>query len=403
MPRLLPAPSGAVVGGCAANCVSLAIELIRRGADVELFASVSQEGLDCLRGRPVAEILYPLPCVDGGLIGKGLNTLRTLRRGLKDRLRKTRFDIVHAHSGTYPYAIVPLAADRRTCVRLHSLYCPIGAKGGVYSNWWEKTVAARLAFERLDRVIAATENVRDSLQNAGVRSEKIELVRMSVDTQRFCPRVSREPPRYFPCEEAGTRLLFVGNASKEKGLMALLQAVRLLSDKGLPVFVVAAVENQCGIKEYAAGYEIAREYVRRAGLESKVRFVGLVDSIEDLYAESGIVAIPWGTSRGPSDYPMVALEAMAMGKCVLSTPVGGCPDLLQRGRAGVLTEGFSPQAIAAALEFVIQNPAHREVVERHALERARDFSLARSASQLLVLYERLLESKNHRHAEYHVQ
>jgi glycosyltransferase involved in cell wall biosynthesis len=282
---------------------------------------------------------------------------------------------------------------------LHSLYCPIGAKGGIYSNWWEKTVAARLAFERLDRVIAVTENVRDSLLNAGVQPEKIELVPMSVDTERFCPRVPRESPKYFPDADMGTRLLFVGNASKEKGLKELLQAVNLLNDKGLRVLLVAAVENQCGIKEYAAEYEIARSFVHRAGMEANVRFVGLVDSIEDLYAESDLVLIPWSTSRGPSDYPMVALEAMAMGKCIVSTPVGGCPDLLQRGRAGVLTQGFSPEDIAAAIELAIKNPAHRETIEEYALARVRDFSLANSADQLLALYEHLLRSKGHRHAK----
>jgi len=90
---------------------------------------------------------------------------------------------------------------------------------------------------------------------------------------------------------------------------------------------------------------------------------------------------------------MVVLEAMAMGKCVVSTPVGGCPDLLAGGRAGFLADGFAAADIAAAIGSAAESPNDRTRVERTATERARDFSLANSASHLLALYERLLKGK----------
>jgi len=292
---------------------------------------------------------------------------------------------------------VPLVADRRTSVRLHSLYCPLGAKGGVYSDWWESPGAARLAFERLDRIIAVTENVRQSVADAKVRPDKIQLVPMSVDTRRFYPGRYPSAAKYFPNHDRSTRILFVGNASNEKGLLELLQAVKLLSEKNMVLFLVAAVENQCGIKEYSVGYDLARSFVRQANLANRVRFVGLVVSIEELYSESDIVVIPWKTSRGPSDYPMVVLEAMAMGKCVVSTPVGSCPDLLAHGKAGILTSGYSSEDIAAAIEFAVTNPMERRSLEQRASERAADFSLTRSAGHLLSLYEHLLENKPRHH------
>jgi len=99
------------VGGSAVNCVSLALELKHQGADVELLAPVSEEGLGYLAGTPLSEIFKPLPTVGKGLIGKGFGTLHVLRRGLRDALKETHFDVVHSHSGTYPYAVVPLVAD----------------------------------------------------------------------------------------------------------------------------------------------------------------------------------------------------------------------------------------------------------------------------------------------------
>jgi glycosyltransferase involved in cell wall biosynthesis len=320
LPRLLPGESGVVVGGCATNCISLALELKRQGVQIEILTSVPKKCLKYLSRHPIGEIVSPLPNTGTGLIGKGVGAIYQLHQGLKKRLREAHYNVVHSHSGTYPYAIVPLAANRSSSIRLHSLYCPIGAKGGVYNSWWEKPIAAKLIFNKLNRVIAVTKNVRRSIETAKVPSEKIEFISMCVDTQRFYPRYRKEPSKYFPDKNKGTRILFIGNSSTEKGLIELLQALRILTRKGIPFFLVAAIENQSEIKEYTSRYDYVKRLVTELGLAHNVQILGLLDYIENLYAETDLVVIPWNTSRGPSDYPMVALEAMAMGKCIVSTP-----------------------------------------------------------------------------------
>jgi glycosyltransferase involved in cell wall biosynthesis len=393
LPRLLPGKSGIIVGGCATNCVSLALELRRQGAQIEILASVPEKCLESLSRHPAGEIIRPLPSIGTGLIGKGIGAIQVLHHSLKNRMRETHYDVVHSHSGTYPYAIVPLAANRKTSVRLHSLYCPIGTKGGVYTSWWEKPIAARLIFNKLDRVIAVTENVRQSIERAGVSSEKIEVIPMCVDTQRFSPRQQSNSNKYFPKETKGARILFVGNASKEKGLVELLQAVGILIQKRIPLFLVATIENQSQIKEYSVGYDTAKRLVNEMGFDKHVRFLDLVDSIENLYAESDIIVIPWNTSRGPSDYPMVVIEGMVMGKCIISTPVGGCPELLKDGKAGILTEGFSAESIAITIEFAIKHPEIRRLKSEVAMETVNNFSVETSAKHMINLYERLLKGK----------
>jgi len=374
----------------------LALELKRQGMDVELLTSIAPEDADRLKGNPLGEILRPVASAGNGLIGKGFGTLYSLRRGLTPRLRETHFDVVHSHSGTYPYAFLPLAADRRTTVRLHSLYCPLGAKGGVYSQWWETSFLVRTLFNRLDKVVAVTGNVRQSIERAGVRLERIESIPMCVDTRRFRPREPRESHHYF-CENGDSvRLLYVGNASREKGLVQLLHAVKILTDEGVHVVLVAAVENQSRIKEYETGHRRVQELIRELGIHRHVRLLGLVDRIEELYAESDLVVIPWETSRGPSDYPMVALEAMAMGRCVVSTPVGGCPELLDHGTAGILSEGFSAESLASAIRIAVKNADLRQAVECAAMQRAEALSLSASAKRMILLYERLLGAKNRR-------
>lgn len=393
LPRLLPSESGVVVGGSATNCVSLALELKRLGADMEILAPVPEKYLESLSRHPIGEIVKPLPCIGTGMIGKGIGAIYILRHNLKKRMRETHYDIVHSHSGTYPYAIVALAANQKTSACLHSLYCPLGAKGGVYASWWDKPFAARLIFNNLDRIIAVTDNIRRSIEKAGVPSEKIETISMSVDTQRFHLMVPKGLDKYFPDKGKGNKILFVGNTSKEKGLIELLRAMRILAQKGFPLFLVAAVENQSEIREYAGRLDYIKGLIAELELTQNVRLVGLIDHIENLYAETDIVVIPWNTSRGPSDYPVVAMEAMAMGKCIVSTPVGGCPELLRDGKAGILTNNFSAESISSAIEFVINHPEDRKRKGQAALETADHFSLEKSGKQMIKLYERLLKRK----------
>ncbi|MCK4793578.1 MAG: glycosyltransferase family 4 protein, partial [Desulfobacteraceae bacterium] len=381
LPRLFLGESGIVVGAAAANCVSLAFELRQQGVQIELLAPVPEKCLKYLADHPVGEIVRPLPNTGTGLIGKGISAIWSLHRLLKVRIKEKNYNIVHCHSGSYMYAIIPLAANQDSIVRLHSPYCPLGTSGGLYGGWWEKPFAARFLFSRLDKVIVVTSNVRQSTEKAGILPEKIELIPMSVDSRRFHPIMDHRSSVYFPEESKGARILFVGNASKEKGLIELLKAVWLLLQNGFSPYLVATVENASGVEEYARRYDYIKRLVDELGLAHNVRILGLVDCIENLYAESDLVVFPWTTTRGPCDHPMVALEAMAMAKCIVSTPVGGCPELLMYGKAGILTKGFSSESLAAALEYAINHPEILKQKGQAALEAANNFSVEKNGKR----------------------
>jgi starch synthase len=234
---------------------------------------------------------------------------------------------------------------------------------------------ARSLLRRLDKVVAVTGNVRQSIEEVGVPPEQIECIPMCVDTRRFQPKEHCGPLRYFSQNGGSLRVLYVGNTSREKGLIQLLHAVKLLIDERLRISLVAAIENQSRIKEYATGYD---QVHKRIG---ELQIGGCV---------------PWETSRGPSDYPMVAMEAMAMGKCVISTPVGGCPELLDHGTAGILTDGFSAASLASAIRSAASNVEVRRAVERAGVLRAAELSLNAAARKTISLYERMVGAKDRR-------
>jgi len=393
LPRLLPGESGVFVGGCVTNCVALALELKNQGIEIELIAPVPMEARKYLSGHPVEQILTPLEHVGRGWVGKGIASVSVLRRELKSRAKNRNYDVVHSHSGTYPYGIVPLVVNRRKAVRLHSLYCPVGAEGGRYSSWWEKPIIAKMIFERLDRIIAVTGNIRSSIERAGVSPNKIELISMAVDTKRFSANAKKRENTYFPAGTDCVRLLFIGNSSREKGLVELLHAVKILIEKDVRVHLIATIENQSNVRELIRARENITNLVDKLGMWQNVEILGLVDDIEALYSESDVVVVPWNSTRGPSDYPMVALEAMAMGKCIVSTPVGGCRELLLDGEAGILTDGVSIEAITTSLEYACRHPQVRQQKGLAALAAARNLSIEASANRLVELYEQLLKKK----------
>jgi len=393
IPRLPIGKSGILVGSCAANCVCLAHELRRQGVQIEIISPVLKENWEFLAGHALGNIIRPVPIGGFGIIGRGIASLWLLRRSLKELMRKMNYNVVHSHSGTYPYALAALAANQKRCVRVHSLYCPVGAEGGVYSHWWEKPIAAGFIFNRLDKTIAVTENIYRSIACAGVARNKLHFLPISVDNRRFCPTINWGQNKYFPNDPDAIKIFFVGNASKEKGLLELLNAARLLLEQEIKLNVVAAIENQSNIRQYSDMENYAEWYIGRFGIAENVRLIGLVEKIEELYAESDIIIIPWNTSRGPSDYPMVVLEGMAMGKCVVSTPVGGCPELLEHGKAGILAEGFTSEAIASAIKFAIEHPEVRKQVGQRALVASERFSLEAVGKQMINLYEHLLTAK----------
>ncbi|MDA1262551.1 MAG: glycosyltransferase family 4 protein [Planctomycetota bacterium] len=390
--RLPLGECGVLVGGSATNSVSLAFELKRQGVPVNIVAPISTGDIINLKGHPLEEIMFPIPITKTSLVSRGISSVIALRGSIKKLMREKGYNVVHSHSGTYPYALATLAVDGRSCARLHSLYCPLGATGGVYSGWWERPLVARHIFNRLDRVVGVSDNVYRSILGAGVSESKLNLNTMSVDTMRFRPREKNTEPRYFKGREA-VRILFIGNGSVEKGLIDLLQAVGSLIGSGYPIELVGTLENASSLSEYREGEETARKFISKNGLDGCVTLTGLVGSIEELYAEADIVVVPWKTSRGPSDYPMVILEGMAMGKCIVSTPVGGCRELLGDGKAGLLTGGFGTKHIEDALARIVKNPEERAAMGRAALSESSKLSIELSARRMISLYESILSEK----------
>jgi glycosyltransferase involved in cell wall biosynthesis len=217
------------------------------------------------------------------------------------------------------------------------------------------------------RVLALSDAWRDTL---------LQRVPELGERLRVLPNPVAWPAQPAPPGQAG-RVLFLGRAERRKGVFDLLQAVQSLRTQGVPVALHIGGDGDL-------------EAVRQAGssLGDALRLLGWVRGPEKTLAlaEAEVFVLP----SHDEGLPMALLEAMACGKAIVSTPVGGIPQALRNEQDGLLVPPGDPQALAAALGRLLQDPSLRSRLGASARERVRQlYATGTVMAQLEGLYNEL--------------
>ena len=144
------------------------------------------------------------------------------------------------------------------------------------------------------------------------------------------------------------RIFFAGAITVRKGILTLLQAATLLRDRysEFELYLAGGIEQQ-------AYEEVLQNYIREHKLESLVTFCGLFDNsqMKQALEECQILVLPSQAEVSP----MIVQEAMAAGKPVVATAVGGVPYLVEDGGSGILVPYGDAEELAQALEKLLTN------------------------------------------------
>jgi glycosyltransferase involved in cell wall biosynthesis len=354
-------------------------ELANLPSGVELVAFGSRRGtfdahalrLEARRLRSPADAVARLPALGQGLVHRFTGPLDHLA-GLERALQG--FDIAHVAELNTAYS--------RQALRARSA----GAVRRVVATVWENIplpaaenpVVARRAREvaaGLDYCIAISERARLHLRLAGVPEERIEVLPMGVDVERFAP-AGDEP-------EGALRILSVARLVSEKGVEDLVVALRLLSERGVDAELTLVGEGPLRRRLAAMAAEL--------GVDSRLRFEGTVtyDALPELYRGSDVFVLasaPRGTWR--EQFGFAVVEAMACGLPVLAGASGSLDEVV--GDPEQLVRPHDPTALADALA-ALTDPALRR--ERGAANRARAearYDRRKVADAILRVYERAL-------------
>lgn len=183
------------------------------------------------------------------------------------------------------------------------------------------------------------------------------------------------------------RLVCVGRLCNEKAQPLLLDALVLLRERGLRPQLVLAGDGELRARIQAL--------IAQHGLADQVTLTGWVDGqrVRDEILASRALVMP-SCMEG---LPVALLEAMTLQRPVITTYVGGIPELVRPGREGWLVQAGSAEAVAGAIEACLRTPVdtlsqmgadgHARIVERHRI--------ADCAEQLARLFEGSMVAESH--------
>jgi len=307
------------------------------------------------------------------------------------RLRKIAgLDIVHIHSGYPHYGLLGVFATRILRIpSVYTLYCPIPPQITDHAHSVLNRYLARRALCGIDHIIAISQNVKASLHEIGFSEESVDVIPPPIDLERFNPNYKGTALKQ-QLGNAGPILLFVGNLTKTKGLEVLLEALPSVVLKYPGVKLIMALDVSQKQSTYALGRrkEIYRK-IDQIGLTDHIVELGLVKDLPSLIAASDITVAPFLSTAGPADYPISILEAMAVGRPVVATRVGGIAEFIKSGKNGILVNPHDSETLARNILALLDDPALRKRLGDSAARFvAKHFELHSVANRVQEVYRR---------------
>ncbi len=239
-----------------------------------------------------------------------------------------------------------------------------------------------------EALIALSHSARDDIvQLLGADPRRVEVIPLAAG-EEFTP--PPDPPsaqlsaaREFglPAPEEGGYVLFVSTIEPRKNLPTLLEAYRLMLERGrISPAPALALAGQKGWL-----YENIYARIDELQLAGRVRLLGEVPGMRlvKLYQGARAFALP-SLYEG---FGLPALEALACGVPVISSTGGALPEVV--GEAGILLDPRDVEAWADAMERVLGDEAEQARLRQMGPRRAAQFSWARTAEQTWALYGRV--------------
>lgn len=227
-----------------------------------------------------------------------------------------------------------------------------------------------------DLVVAVSAQTAEALRKSGYRPTSVTCIHNGVDLGTIVPRRSAGDVRSeLGIDPHALVIGTVGRLSPVKGHAVLLRAARLIRDQHRhATFVI--------VGEGPLQRTLADEAARLAVADACV-FPGARHDVYDLLAAMDIFVLP-SLSEG---IPMAVLEAMALGKPVVATAVGGLPEIIQDGVTGLLVAPGDERALANACLQLITDPGEASAIGARARRVVEErFSHRQSGRALLAAY-----------------
>jgi glycosyltransferase involved in cell wall biosynthesis len=293
-------------------------------------------------------------------------------------LQRSEYDVIQIHVALnfmIPAFLLSKISGKPYVVTCHGSEIKL-LRRRVSVKWWQNILLLKAS-----HVVAVSKEIRNILiQEYGLSSQRITLVPNGFD-EDFVEQLRARSSRRIHGEIQ--KLAFLGNLREVKDPLTLIEAFNLISKR---------TEN--------IHLEIVGDGVLRPAMERKIEFYGLRDRVTfhgvlmheralEVLSSSDIY-LSTSVSEG---LPTSLIEAMALGKAVVATSVGGVPEIVVDGVNGLLTPPKLPEQTAKCVERLLDDSAFAERLRRAAVESVKDYSWSKIAEKYENIYRDIARAR----------
>lgn len=308
-----------------------------------------------------------------------------------------RYDLIHGNFWMSGWAAVQLR--HHLGIPAVQIFHATGKTKRRYQGLADTSPDERVAVEsevirEVDAIIGQCPcEVAELIDDYGADPARVTMIPSAVNTRVFRPEAQAEARRVIGLPVEGPVAVYVGRMLPRKDVRNLLRAAALLRDETGIRLDVLLVGGDTSEPNPAVTPEIG-ELQRLAvdlGIADRVHMTGKRQTEElRYYYSAGDVAVttPWYEPFG-----LTPLEAMASGRPVIGSAVGGITFTVRHGETGLLVPPRDPAALAGALRFMLEDPDRRREMGERAREWVeKEFTWPVVARRLSVLYEEILSA-----------
>jgi glycosyltransferase involved in cell wall biosynthesis len=385
----LAAIGGVDAGGQNVHVAALAAGLAQRGHAVTVHTrrddAALPERVTTRDGYDVAHVSAgpPVPLPKDDLLGHMPAFAAALRAGWSVRPP----DVVHAHFWMSGLAAVEAAGRLLSPVPVLQTFHALGSVKKRHQGAADPSPPARIALERrlcgaVSHVLATCTDEVFELRRLGLASDRVSIVPCGVDTRVFTPGGPVAPRTGRP------RLLVLGRLVERKGQDDAVRALAAVPDAELVVVGGPPPDSLARDPEVRRLRGIADSI----GVGDRLVFTGAVaraDVPAWVRSADVVLAVPWYEPFG-----ITPLEAMACGRPVVATAVGGLVDTVADGVTGDLVPPRDPAALGEVLAALLADDDRRAAYGAAGVQRARSrYRWARVVADTEDVYRQVLAGR----------
>jgi glycosyltransferase involved in cell wall biosynthesis len=375
------------MGGPALHVAYLTDGLRKLGYDTTLVAGTLARGEDSMafvaddRNVDVVRI---------DELGREISPFRDLMATVKlaRLIRKQRPQILHTHTakaGTVGRVAALLAGSRRPPIIVHTFHGHVlrgyfGPLRSLFFRLLERWLAGRTT-----ALVAVSPQVRDDLVSLGVAPrERFVVIRLGIELEE---RVATEQDgrlesrRYLGIPGERFTIGWIGRMTSVKRTDDILVAFKGLRDRGVEATLCLVGDGPDRVELEQRAHEL--------GVMRDTLFLGYQEEVAPFYAAFDALVLP-SSNEGT---PVSAIEALAAGRPVVATRVGGVPDVVRDGEDGFLVDAGATDELAKKLEQLARDPELRANMGNRGRERVLPrYAVDRLVHDVDELYKSLLSA-----------